>query len=133
MKNPKILLVEDNPGDAKLVKEAFKIVTEEAQITLAENAKKAEEQLFEKELNPDLVILDIKLPGRDGHEILRSIRQKKKHEDLPVIMLTNSDAKDDITGAYDEQANSYITKPLGMDEFIETVKYIKEVWLDKKN
>jgi len=84
---------------------------------------------YESAKKPDLLVLDIKMPKRNGIEVLTEIRTGDGVADIPVVMLTNSENSKDIVEAYEHKANSYITKPLVMAELVEIAKYIKEIWL----
>jgi CheY-like chemotaxis protein len=129
-----ILLVEDNEGDILLIEEAFeegKLNTDLSKVRDGEKAiqflKKQGE--FSDEKTPDLVILDINLPRKNGHEVLRFIKNSAEYKHIPVIMLTTSSSEKDVLKSYKEHANCYITKPLGADEFIKAVTGIEIFWL----
>lgn len=132
----KILLVEDREADARLVIEAFKGVCSKCEFEVIQDGESAINALSQKELKgktslPDLIILDIKLPKRNGREVLKEIKSSVTLGAIPVIMLTNSDAREDILDSYEHMANTYITKPLAMADLIETAKFIKDTWLKK--
>lgn len=128
-----ILLIEDNPGDIRLTQEAFKTTDQEVElqtITRGDNAVDFLQQSTENSL-PDLVLLDLNLPGRDGCEVLEAIRDNSRLRPLPVIMLTNSEADEDIVRCYDASANAYLTKPTSPDGFIFLVETLKQFWCEK--
>jgi CheY-like chemotaxis protein len=129
-----ILLIEDNPGDVRLTIEALKdskirnrlsVVKEgvEAMTFLRQQAQYADAP------RPDLILLDLNLPRKDGREVLAEIKQDSKLKSIPVVILTTSDAKPDIVRAYDLHANCYITKPVDLDQFMHIVQSIEEFWL----
>lgn len=134
MEKPFILFADDSESDIRLIKEAFKdaqIECESASVfdgveTLEFINKKGR---YTEVKTPDLLVLDIKMPKKNGIEVLAEIRTNKMTAELPVVMLTNSENSRDIIEAYEHQANSYITKPLVMAELIEIAKYIKQIWL----
>jgi two-component system, chemotaxis family, response regulator Rcp1 len=133
----KILLVEDRESDARLVIEAFKGVCDKCEFDVVKDGESAINYLAKKEKAGetnaiDLIILDIKLPKKDGKEVLKEIKSSVTLDNVPVIMLTNSDSKEDIQESYEHKANAYITKPLAMQDLIETAKYIKETWMKGK-
>jgi len=135
MKTASILLVEDNEGDIVLTKEAFEDSKLANKIEVVKNGKEALDFLFQREgfedaTKPDLVLLDINMPVKNGHEVLYEIKSNDSLKHIPVIILTTSSAKQDIDKAYDNHANCYIKKPLNMDEFIEAVLGIENFWFN---
>lgn len=129
-----ILLVEDNPGDARLTLEAFKegrvlnnfsVVTDgvEALAYLRREGK------YEKSPQPDLVLLDLNLPRKDGREVLAEIKKDEHLKRIPVVVLTTSADEEDIARAYGAHANCYITKPVELDQFLRVVQSIESFWL----
>jgi len=135
MKKMHILLVEDNEGDILLTTEAFEESKIPTQLSVVKNGEEALNFLFkrgkfEKVERPDLVLLDINLPIKNGHEVLKEIKSNNETRTIPIIMLTTSDSQKDINLAYFNYANSYITKPLDMEEFLEAIQKIEEFWLD---
>ncbi len=135
MSNAHILLVEDNDGDILLTKEAFderKIIQK---ISVVRNGEDAIDFLlkqgkFKDAERPDLILLDINLPTRNGHEVLVIIKSHEHLRKIPTIMLTTSASKKDIENAYYNHANSYILKPLEMEEFMTAIRKIEEFWLN---
>jgi len=132
----KILLVEDNPADARLVIEAFKYSKIETTIYVADDGHKAMEFLknqgsYTKAPKPDMVILDLNLPRKDGREVLKEIKGHETLKLIPVVILTTSIAEEDILNTYKNYANCYITKPVDLDNFISVIKSIQDFWLSK--
>jgi CheY-like chemotaxis protein len=131
----KILLVEDNPADARLVKEAFKQFKIENEIFIAEDGSEAMEFLenkgkYAKASKPDIILLDLNLPRKDGREVLKEIKTNDTLKLIPVVILTTSNAEEDIIGTYKNNANCYITKPVDLDQFINVMKSIHDFWLN---
>jgi CheY-like chemotaxis protein len=129
-----ILLVEDNPDDIVLTREAIgdaRIANElnavmDGEAAMAYLRKEGE---FADAPRPDIVILDLNLPKKDGREVLREIRAEPNLTSLPIIVLSTSGAEDDIVGAYAEHVNAYIQKPVDFDEFLRVVRSMEEFWL----
>ncbi len=129
-----ILLVEDNPGDIRLIEEnlkEFKVgnnlhIVEDGEEAMAFLRKKGE---YREAPRPDLVLLDLNLPKKDGREVLEEIRADKNLTTIPVVILTSSKAEEDIAKAYKLHANCYITKPVGLAQFVRIVKAIEDFWL----
>jgi CheY-like chemotaxis protein len=133
-KSIEILLVEDNPGDAKLAQEALK--DSKIQNCLHRAADGAEALDFlrkrgahAKAPRPDLILLDLNLPKKDGREVLAEIKADPDLKSIPVVILTTSKAEEDIVRTYNLHANCYITKPLDLEQFLKVVKGIEEFWL----
>ena len=137
IKSASILLVEDNAMDVELILDAFKEVRLNNKIQVARNGKEALQYLFgeggfadrKKYPLPDIVLLDLNMPGVDGHEVLRRIKTAEKLKRLPVIILTSSKDEGDRAMSYDNGANSYLVKPVSFDSFLEVVKKVYEYWL----
>lgn len=135
MKKMHILLVEDNEGDILLTTEAFEESKIPIKLSIAKNGEDALNFIFQKgnyenAERPDLVLLDINLPIKNGHQVLKEIKSNDDKRNIPVIMLTTSDSQKDINLAYFNYVNSYITKPLDMEEFLEAIRKIEEFWLE---
>ena len=136
-KSVSILLVEDNVMDVELILDAFKEARLSNTIHVARNGQEALDYLFGHgpyvDRNtyplPDLVLLDLKMPGIDGHEVLRRVKATPKLKRLPVIILTSSSDEGDRVMGYDNGANSYLVKPVSFDEFLNVVQKITEYWL----
>ena len=129
-----ILLVEDNPGDVRLVKEVMKDAKVANSLHVAEDGEEAMAMLrregkYSGSVRPDLILLDLNLPGKDGREVLREIKTDENLRLIPVVVLTTSSAEEDIIKSYSDYANSYITKPINLNQFISVVKSIENFWL----
>ena len=128
-----ILLVEDNPGDVGLTRETLKDSKLLNHMSVAENGVEAlaflrREGKYVHAARPDLILLDLNLPKKDGREVLAEIKTDERLRRIPVVVLTTSSAEQDILKTYDLHANCYITKPLNLDQFIAVVKAIGEFW-----
>jgi CheY-like chemotaxis protein len=133
MKSIHILLVEDNEGDILLTTEALedsKIINKITAIRDGASAIDFFETLPGAEGRPDLVLLDINLPKKSGQEVLQYIKNTMRYSKIPVIMLTTSSAERDISAAYQNHANCYITKPVDVTEFIRAVVKIEDFWIN---
>lgn len=133
-----ILMVEDNPGDVRLTIEAFKEGKVQNNLSVVEDGMEAlaflhREGKYANAPRPNLILLDLNLPKKDGRKVLEEIKKDPKLKRIPVLVLTTSDAEQDISEAYDLHANCYITKPMDFDQFITVVKYIKDFWLSIVN
>jgi len=128
------LLVEDNPGDVRLTQEALKshkvqnnlhVVTdgEEAMAFLRKQGK------YKDAPRPDIILLDLNLPKKDGREVLADIKSDPSLKTIPVVIISSSEAEQDIIKSYDLNANCYVTKPVNFDQFIKVVQSINEFWL----
>ncbi|MGD0643462.1 MAG: response regulator [Candidatus Bathyarchaeia archaeon] len=128
-----ILLVEDNPGDVRLTKEALKDAKVLNEIHVAKDGVEAMEFLnkqgsFAEAPTPDLILLDLNLPRKDGREVLAEIKKDSKLKHIPVVILTTSKADEDIIKTYDLHANAYITKPVDLNRFVEIMHVMEEFW-----
>lgn len=129
-----ILLVEDNEGDIFLILEAFEDLKIKAEITVVKNGQQALDYVFKRgeyrnSKKPDLVLLDINIPIFNGHEVLKQIKDDPSLKKNPVIMLTTSSNQKDIDKAYESHCNSYVKKPLNVDEFLGAILKIDQFWL----
>ncbi|WP_231749739.1 response regulator [Polaribacter sp. BAL334] len=129
-----ILLVEDNEGDIILTIDAFEESKIDSKISVARNGQEALDFLYKKGSfsnveKPDLILLDINMPIFNGHEVLIKIKEDPILKKIPVIMLTTSSNQQDIDKAYENHANSYITKPVEIQDFLDAILKIKEFWL----
>lgn len=128
-----ILLVEDNEGDARLAKEAMRDSKIRNNLHHVADGEEAMDFLcrrgrFEKSPTPDLILLDLNLPKKDGREVLEEIKRNDALKRIPVVILTVSNAEEDILKSYNLHANCYITKPLDLDQFMKVVKSIEDFW-----
>ena len=128
-----ILLVEDNPGDVGLTRETLKDSKLLNHISVVEDGVEAMaflrlEGKYAKATRPDLILLDLNLPKKDGREVLAEIKTDEQLRRIPVVILTTSSAEQDILEMYDLHANCFITKPVNLDQFTTVVKAIEEFW-----
>jgi two-component system, chemotaxis family, response regulator Rcp1 len=128
LKPVKILLVEDNPGDILLTKKAFSKSKIKNNLYVTKDGVEALKFLKEKTIIPDIILLDINLPKKNGWEVLHEIKNDEDLKSIPVIMLTTSESDVDILKSYNLYANSYLVKPVKMEEFINLVKNFTEYW-----
>ena len=129
-----ILLVEDSPGDVRLTREAFKDAKVHINLNVASDGAEAMDFLNREGEHanaprPDLILLDLNLPKKDGREVLEEIKVSPTLKSIPVVVLTTSASDADILRSYKLHANCYITKPVGLDGFLEVVKSIDNFWL----
>jgi two-component system, chemotaxis family, response regulator Rcp1 len=129
-----ILLVEDNPGDVRLIQEVFEDGKIFNKLDIARDGEQAMSYLYQKSRSqnghkPDLILLDLNLPKKNGAEVLVEIKADEKLKRIPVIILTASKAEEDIARAYNNHANCYLTKPIDLNQFINVVQQIKSFWL----
>jgi len=134
MKAVEILLVEDNPGDARLAKEALMDSKFKNNLTTVADGVEALEYLYKKGIHqdaktPDLILLDLNLPRKDGREVLAEIKTDDNLKRIPVVILTTSSAEEDVLKTYNLHANCYITKPIDLDQFMKVVKSIEDFWI----
>ena len=133
-KEIEILLVEDNAGDVRLTIEALKEAKVSNKLSVVRDGVEAMEFLQQKGVykdaaRPDLILLDLNLPRKDGREVLADIKNAPALRRIPVVVLTTSRSEEDILQAYDLQANCYITKPVDFRQFLNVVKSIEDFWL----
>lgn len=129
-----ILLVEDNPGDITLTREAFDEGKLHHRLHVVMDGVEALRYLrregeYTESPTPDLILLDLNLPKRDGRQVLEDIKRDPVLREIPVIVLTTSDDEADVHRAYGLHANCYLTKPVDMDEFLHVVRSLEEFWL----
>lgn len=130
-----ILLVEDNPGDVRLTREALRDARVRNQLHVATDGEDAmaflrREGGYAAAPSPDLVLLDLNLPKRDGREVLQDIKGDARLRHIPVVVLTTSQAERDILETYRLQANAYVTKPVDLEQFITVIRSIERFWLE---
>jgi CheY-like chemotaxis protein len=129
-----VLLVEDSPGDVRLTREAFKDAKVHINLHVAADGAKAmaflkREGEYATAPRPDLILLDLNLPKKDGREVLAEIKEDPTLKTIPVVVLTTSSSEADILRSYQLHANCYITKPVGLEGFLTVVKSIDGFWL----
>jgi two-component system, chemotaxis family, response regulator Rcp1 len=129
-----ILLVEDNPADVRLTREALINGKVQHELHVAKDGVEAMDFLqrkspYEKVPRPDLILLDLNLPRKDGREVLAEIKADADLTRIPVIILTTSQAEEDILKTYNLYANGYIIKPVNLEQFFRVIKQIKEFWM----
>lgn len=128
-----VLLVEDNPGDARLAVEALREGGAKVQLHLAQDGVEAmaflkREAPHGEAPRPDLLLLDLNLPRKDGREVLAEVKNDPSLRRIPVVVLTTSQAEQDVMSCYELHANCFITKPVDLDQFINVVKTIEGFW-----
>jgi CheY-like chemotaxis protein len=130
-----ILLVEDNPGDSRLAEEALKESKIRNNLAIVGDGEEAimylkKEGKYLGVLRPELILLDLNLPKKDGREVLKEIKESEGFKRIPVVILTTSKAEEDILKTYNLHANCYITKPIDLNQFIKVIKSIENFWLN---
>jgi len=128
-----VLLVEDNPGDVRLTREALRDGKVRNNLSVAPDGVEAlaflrREGKYADAPRPDVILLDLNLPKKDGREVLEEVKADPSLRNIPVVILTSSDAERDIAQAYALHANCYVTKPVDLDQFIHVVKSIEDFW-----
>lgn len=129
-----ILLVEDNPGDVRLTQEVLSESRVLNNLVVARDGVEAlamlrREGAYAQQPSPDLILLDLNLPRKDGRELLVDIKDDPALRRIPVVVLTTSQAESDVLRAYDLHANAYIVKPVDLDQFIQVIRSIEDFWL----
>lgn len=129
-----ILLVEDNPGDVRLTQEAFRESRMPVKLSVVMDGEDALNYLYrrppyENVTRPDIILLDLNIPKKDGREVLSEIKNDLSLKYVPVVVLTTSNAEQDIVKTYNLNVNAYINKPVDFDKFFDIVQKIEEFWL----
>ncbi len=129
-----ILLVEDDPGDVRLTQEILKESKVRNNLMVVDNGEEAlaclrQQGKYRDAVRPDLILLDLNLPKKDGREVLAQIKEAPDLKRIPVVVLTTSEAEEDVLQAYNLHANCYVTKPVGLEQFVTVVKSIEDFWL----
>ncbi len=129
-----ILMVEDNPGDVRLTREALKGGKVTNQLHVVEDGVAALDYLYRRAphaqaARPDLILLDLNLPKKDGREVLAAIKSDSGLKIIPVVILTTSQAEEDVLRAYNLNANCYVTKPVDFHQFTRIVQTLEQFWL----
>ena len=130
-----ILLVEDNPGDVRLTKEAIREAKIRNRLNVVKDGEEAVAYVrrqgeFADQPRPDLILLDLNLPKKDGREVLQDLKSDPDLHRIPVVVLTSSAAEQDILSMYDLYANAYVTKPVDLEQFMHVVSSIQDFWLN---
>ncbi len=133
-----ILLVEDNEGDILLTKEAFEDAKLLTRLSVVRDGKEAVDFLnkhgaFKEVETPDLLLLDVNLPKKNGHEVLKFIKEDENLKHIPVIMFTTSSSEKDINLSYQNHANCYITKPVDVNDFLSVITKVENFWISVVN
>jgi two-component system, chemotaxis family, response regulator Rcp1 len=129
-----ILLIEDNPADVRLTREALKEAKVLNTLHIAEDGMEAlgflrKQGQFAGSSTPDLILLDLNLPKKDGREVLAEIKQDEGLKRIPVVVLTTSRGEEDVARSYDLHANAYVNKPVDLKHFLEVIRTIEQFWL----
>jgi chemotaxis family two-component system response regulator Rcp1 len=129
-----ILLVEDNAGDVRLTREVLRDSKVRNNLIVASNGEEAlaclrKQGKFKDTIRPDLILLDLNLPKKDGREVLAEIKDDADLKRTPVVILTTSKAEEDILRTYNLHANCYVTKPVDLEQFVKVVKSLEDFWL----
>jgi two-component system, chemotaxis family, response regulator Rcp1 len=129
-----ILLVEDSPADVDLTREALEDAKVRNNLSVVADGVEAlaflrREGRYADAPHPDLILLDLNLPRKDGREVLAEIKADSKLRRIPVVILTTSEAEQDIVASYNLHANCYVSKPVDLEQFIRVVKSIEDFWL----
>jgi CheY-like chemotaxis protein len=127
-----ILLVDDSKADVDLVRRSLKTWPDGPQLVVAEDGIEALRMLRDpsrEDWRPDLILLDLNLPRKDGHQVLAEIKEDPRLRQIPVVILTSSSAERDIASAYELHANCYLTKPMDIDSFTDALRAIQTFWL----
>ena len=129
-----ILLVEDNPGDVRLTQETLTHSKMHNNVIVVSNGEQALEYLYRRgeyrdAVRPDLILLDLNLPKKGGHEVLAQVKEDPELKHIPIVILTSSKAEEDILKTYNLHANCYVTKPLDLEQFSTVVNAIESFWL----
>ncbi len=132
--NIEILLVEDNPGDVDLTREALKDAGVSNRLNVARDGIEALEFLrrtgrFKTAPRPDMILLDLNMPRKNGREVLAEIKADPLFRCIPVVILTTSDAEQDVMRVYNLHANCYVTKPVDLERFMKVVRSIEDFWM----
>ena len=129
-----ILLVEDNPGDIRLIQEALNESDKDCVLSVVKDGVEAVSFMrqggrYAEAMRPDIILLDLNLPKKDGREVLGEIKGDTNLRRIPVVVFTGSESEEDVCKAYDMYANCYVVKPAGLDGFIKLVKDVEDFWL----
>ena len=132
-----VLLVEDNPGDVRLVKEALRDFHLPLHLTIARDGEEAMQLLFKTSssgnhrIRPHVVLLDLNLPKRSGHEVLRSIKEDPELQTIPVIVVSSASSAEEVNRAYKMSANAYVCKPMDLETTLQTIRDVCTFWFQR--
>lgn len=131
-----VLLVEDNPGDVRLVKEALRDFHLPLHLTVARDGEEAMQMLFDAPagtppIRPHMILLDLNLPKRSGHEVLRGVKQDSSLRTIPVVIVSSASSIEEVNRAYRLSANCYVCKPLDLETTLQTIRDICTFWLQR--
>ena len=134
MRPIEILMVEDSPGDIRLTQQALKEGKVKNNLFVVNDGGSALEYLqhsgkYKNVTTPDLILLDLNLPGKNGRSVLREVKAHPKLRKIPVVILTSSENEEDVTRTYELHANCYIKKPVNLEQFMAVVKSVEDFWL----
>jgi len=132
--HPLLFVIEDNPADVRLVREGIDTIDTEFRVEVINSGQQAAERLTtigtdSPEDHPDLILLDLNLPGRSGFDLLRTIRNETVFRNVPVVIVSSSENADDIDRAYEHAANAYVTKPADPDDYIGMIDATVDFWI----
>lgn len=130
-----LLLVEDNAGDIRLIREAFERSGAHQRLHVVKDGTEAtaflqREGPYETVRRPDVILMDLKLPKKDGHELLAEIRSDPEMKDIPVVVLSSSSSETDVTSSYELGANCYVVKPFDPDRYLDVVESVIDFWFN---
>ena len=131
---PRVFAIEDNPADARLVKEGVNDAGVKLDLQIIHSGQQAVDRLTdldstEPEIYPDLILLDLNLPGKSGFEVLSAVRNETTFPDIPIIAVSSSENPDDVKRVYELSANAYVTKPADPDEYIRMIMATVDFWI----
>ena len=127
-----VMMIEDNPGDARLIKEGLKnstVIKDLIHFADGETAL-AELRSLERNEQPELIILDLNLPGMDGREVLKELKTNPAYKHIPVVILTSSNSVSDICTSYQLNANCFVSKPIELDSFMNIINEVERFWIN---
>ncbi|WP_027005058.1 response regulator [Conexibacter woesei] len=129
-----VLLVEDDPGDVLLIREAFEFNKVHNNLNVVNDGEQAlaylrQEGEYARSLRPDLILLDLNLPRKDGREVLAEVKADERLRAIPVVVLTTSEAEEDVLKSYQLHANAYVTKPVDFERFVAIVRQIDDFFV----
>jgi CheY-like chemotaxis protein len=129
-KQPIILIVDDGPGDRRLMQEALEEKAPACRVEVSADGNEALELVYNRpELRPDLIFLDLNMPRKDGREVLVELKSNPNYCEIPIVVVTTSDSSDDILFCYRNHANSVLTKPLDIDNFVKAIEEVVHYWI----